>query len=188
MIVFFSNVFYRVIPFKHSSNSMYNTNFYCSSLISTTTICAIDTPTDERRKECKASVQSTKIAPFLIPSARRELLLWLLDKVTTLKTKTTNESTISGQTCERLLSTPIYYEPTLPQLLSSIPIPNVDLQSTPGSRNTANTARRKRPFAHYLLHRLKTALASPNALDDLLLSFNELLGKFFTKLNMFAIL
>ena len=148
-------------------------------------ICSIDTPTDERRKECKASVQSTKIAPFLIPSARRELLLWLLDKVTTLKTKTTNESTISGQTCERLLSTPIYYEPTLPQLLSSIPIPNVDLQSTPGSRNTA---RRKRPFAHYLLHRLKTALASPNALDDLLLSFNELLGKFFTKLNMFAIL
>ena len=143
-----------------------------------------------RKRDLVRSVKATGIAPSLVPAARRDLLLFLLDEITLLKKKrqlsssvaeapggggsSSNRNRRSGRgsrfenrsnstmpvvvttTRERLLSTTLYWEPTLPQFIASL---------HPQS-----------PFVTYLLHRLKVALSSPDDLDDLMTSFSELLG------------
>ena len=109
-------------------------------------------------------------------------------------------------TRERLLATSLYYEPTLSQFIRTLdpntkattPTSTSTFLSRPGTSNTttgnttahaggpgstANAAFTDDPhntknsaIVKYLLHRLKVALSSPDALDDLLLSFQELLG------------
>jgi len=150
---------------------------------------------DLRRRGCVSSVRATRCAPFLSPASRRTLLFWLLDEVTTLKQRaqhaiggngssrsssgssggntsgsSNKRSVATTSTHDQLLATSIYYEPSLQQFIASIP------PLSPSESRSVTHRRRRRPFAQYLLHRLKTAMESPDGLEDLLTSFQELIG------------
>ena len=83
-----------------------------------------DEELDDRRRDCVSSIKATGIGPLLVPAARRDLLLHLLDQVTSVKTKKQAATSVGPgsvpSTRETLLSTCIYYEPTLPQLIETL--------------------------------------------------------------------
>jgi hypothetical protein len=156
-----------------------------------------------RRKECVDSIKATGIGHLLTPTFRKKLLLFLIDEITTLKRRkmesgkisfTSSSSSSSSfssnftpSATQHLLHTPMYYEPTLPQLIEILnPTNNTVLSNVLGGgsigsrnnngNNNGGLGEGGNGVIQYLLHRLKRSLASPDDLDNLLLSFKELLG------------